>query len=131
MDGVQQAFGVLIVLALLGALVWVLRRKGLLAANTGRRGRYAGLHFEVVQRLPLTPQHSLHLVRLAGHAVLVAVSPGGCTAIDTFEWTEIGAQAASAECHGPSGALRSMLQDTRGGIPPRAGCCATLPENVS
>ncbi len=117
MQGIQQALAVLTVLALLGALVWVLRRRGLLEIAARGRARYRGLPFEVVQRVPLTPQHSLHLVRLAGHAVLVAVSPGGCTAIDTFDWSEIGAPEDSPESRGPSGSLRSRLHETQ----PRAG----------
>ena len=32
--------------------------------------------------LPLTPQHSLHLVSVAGRTLLVAVSPGGCMVVD-------------------------------------------------
>jgi flagellar biogenesis protein FliO len=35
-----------------------------------------------IERLPLTAQHSLHLVRVAGRVILIAVSPGGCSVLD-------------------------------------------------
>jgi flagellar biogenesis protein FliO len=37
---------------------------------------------ELVERLPLSPQHSLHLVRLGETMLLVAASPGGCRLIE-------------------------------------------------
>ena len=37
---------------------------------------------QVIERLPLTPQHSLHLVSVGGRTLLVAVSPVGCTVVD-------------------------------------------------
>lgn len=40
-------------------------------------------HIEVVDRLPLTPQHSIHLVKLKGRWLAVAVSPAGCTVLDS------------------------------------------------
>jgi flagellar biogenesis protein FliO len=39
---------------------------------------------ESIERLPLTPHHSLHLVRVEDRTVLVAVSPGGCSLLDTM-----------------------------------------------
>jgi flagellar biogenesis protein FliO len=41
-----------------------------------------------IERLPLTPQHSLHLVRVAGRTVLIAVSPGGCSLLDRGDFEE-------------------------------------------
>ena len=37
---------------------------------------------ELVERLPLGPQHSLHLVRLGETMLLLAASPGGCRLIE-------------------------------------------------
>ena len=37
---------------------------------------------QAIERLSLTPQHSLHLVSVGGRVLLIAVSPGGCTVLD-------------------------------------------------
>jgi flagellar biogenesis protein FliO len=39
---------------------------------------------EPVEKLMLTPQHALHLVRVAGRDVLVATHPQGCTFIQAM-----------------------------------------------
>ena len=44
----------------------------------------------------LGPQHSLHLVRVAGRALLVATSPAGSSVLESFEW-------ASLETRPPAG----------------------------
>jgi hypothetical protein len=33
--------------------------------------------------LPLTPHHSLHLVRLADRTLLIALSPSGCNLLES------------------------------------------------
>ena len=78
MDFGQQYLAVAAVLALLGAALWWLRRSGYgIAAGCGRTGR----QLEPLDRLALSPQHSLHLVRVGGSVVLLACSPGGCTLV--------------------------------------------------
>jgi flagellar biogenesis protein FliO len=37
----------------------------------------------VIDRLALTPQHSLHLVRLADRTLLVGLSPQGCNLLES------------------------------------------------
>ena len=37
---------------------------------------------QVLERLPLTPQHSLHLVRIDGRTLVVSSGPGGCTVLE-------------------------------------------------
>jgi flagellar biogenesis protein FliO len=84
----QQVFAVFLVLGLLLAALWLLRRKGLATLAPGIRwttAGSAGRKMQVIERLPLTAQHSLHLVSLPGRVIVVAVSPGGCTAIATLE----------------------------------------------
>lgn len=75
---VEQVLAALLVIALLLATIWVLRRKGLAAANPLwlRGGRPRAM--QVVERLQLTAHHSLHLVRLADELVLIGVSPSSC-----------------------------------------------------
>ena len=37
---------------------------------------------QTVECLALSPQHSLHLVNVDGRALLIAVSPGGCSVLN-------------------------------------------------
>ncbi|HLM99427.1 MAG TPA: flagellar biosynthetic protein FliO [Bryobacteraceae bacterium] len=82
---VQQILSVFLVLGLLGGLLWLLRNRGM-AFPRGAARRKAGRHLESIARLPLTPQHSVHLVRVSDHAVLLALSPSGCTLVERVEW---------------------------------------------
>jgi hypothetical protein len=85
METWRQAGAVLVVFALLGASLWVLRRKGaaVFAAGPGRWRKTAGRErsLERVERLALTPQHCLHVVRIGGREVVVATYPSGCTVL--------------------------------------------------
>lgn len=85
----EQILAALFVIGLLLATVWVLRRKGFAAANPlwKRAGRSNSL--QVIEKLPLTAQHSLHLVRLGDELILVGVSPSSCGQITRFK---VGAQ---------------------------------------
>jgi hypothetical protein len=46
-----------------------------------------------VERLALTPQHTLHLVCIHGREVLLATHPQGCSAITTVAERAMGAGA--------------------------------------
>lgn len=76
MELLSQSAAILAVLALLAVTVWLLQRRGLASfpvrAGTARR-------MQVIERLPLTAQHALHLVRIEGKLLIVASAPGGCT----------------------------------------------------
>jgi LPXTG-motif cell wall-anchored protein len=87
MEQFGQLFAVSGILILLGALLYFLRRKCLarFAFKTG--GNAGGRQLQSIERLPLTSQHSLHLVRVYGRTVLIAVSPGGCSVVDGTSWT--------------------------------------------
>jgi flagellar biogenesis protein FliO len=86
MEALQQVLTVLFVLGLLcGTLFW-LRSKGLAKFGVNGLGRRSNRQLEPIERLPLTPQHSLHLVRVAGKVLLIAVSPGGCSVLDGTGW---------------------------------------------
>jgi flagellar biogenesis protein FliO len=43
---------------------------------------------ELIDRVALSPQHSLHLVRLAGKAWIIAAHAGGCTLLASIPWDE-------------------------------------------
>ena len=81
----QQFLAVFLVLGLLVGALWLLRRKGLAKLAIGPvRSMGRARQMEVVERIPLTAQHSLHLVSLAGRLIVVGVSPAGCSRIATF-----------------------------------------------
>jgi flagellar biosynthetic protein FliO len=86
MDFGQQYLGAAFVLGLLGAALWWLRRRGYAAVAPGRR---AGRKMESIERLPLDPQHTLHLVRIGGTALLVACSPAGCVLLQSVPAAQI------------------------------------------
>lgn len=75
-------FGVLLVLGLLAASLWWLRRRGIayFPAMPGRRSGPARL--ESIERLALSPTQSLHMVRIDDRTVVIAVSPSGCHVVN-------------------------------------------------
>ena len=90
MEGIQQAATVAAVLALLGATLWWLRRRGFATLAMGRKP--GGRRLECLERLPLGPQQTLHLVRVGQTALLLASSPTGCALVRSFSAGEIEAQ---------------------------------------
>lgn len=83
MSLIQQSAAITFVLVLLWAALWWLKRTGTV---TGRlRLHDVKREMEIVERLALTPQHSLHLVRMKERSLLVAVHPGGVTVIRKME----------------------------------------------
>ena len=94
MEVFQQFVIVLTVLGLLCGALWALKRKGW--ARTGlRRKRDEGTpRLEVIDRLPLTQHHSLHLVRLADRTLLIGLSPNGCNLLES---AQIAIPAASGQ----------------------------------
>lgn len=72
MEAFREVLSVLIVFLLLGAALWKLRHR------TSKKGR----SLEPVEKIALTPQHALHLIRIEGREILVATHPQGCTLIE-------------------------------------------------
>jgi flagellar biogenesis protein FliO len=96
------ALAIFLVLALLFGLLWLARRKGLAALSLGFRARGGGptaRQMRVVERIPLSGPHSLHLVACGGRLLMVAASPTGCCTLADF-----------AE---PSGEARSAMGGAR------------------
>jgi len=87
MESMRQIMAVSAVLLLLAACLWWLRRKGL--ARYSQRGGARPRALQAVERVILGPQHSLHLVRLAGRGLLVGISPAGCALLESFEWASL------------------------------------------
>jgi flagellar biogenesis protein FliO len=95
MDVLRQVFSVLLVCSLLGAALWALRRGGRISFRSLAGKRVLGNTKSMVamERLALTPQHTLHLVRINGREVLVATHPQGCSVVANAAERAMGAQA--------------------------------------
>jgi len=68
----RQVLSILLVFLLLAAVLWKARRGSFKIMP--KKGRA----LEQIERLALTPQHSLHLVRVQGRELLIATYPQGC-----------------------------------------------------
>ena len=82
MELTEQIVMILAVFALLGGVLWMLKRRGVAAlALSGRRP--GARRLEVLERIPLTPHHALHLVRIADKVVLIGTAPSACALLDS------------------------------------------------
>jgi flagellar biogenesis protein FliO len=91
METIQQAGSVVFVLALLLLTLWWVRRRGLANITGGLPivRKTNARRLESMERLPLGPQHTLHLVRLGAAALLISASPAGCALVHRADWREI------------------------------------------
>lgn len=87
MEAIQQTGAVAAVLALLLLTLWWLRRRGLAGIPLG--GKAVKRRLQSLERLPLGPQHALHLVRLGQSALLISSSPTGCAVLHRSGWEEL------------------------------------------
>jgi flagellar biogenesis protein FliO len=88
MEIVRQVLAVVLVFAALAGALWALRRNGS-AGWRGFRRKQAG-RLEPIERVALSPQHALHLVRFGDRALLVATHAGGCSLLESAVWRECG-----------------------------------------
>jgi flagellar biosynthetic protein FliO len=79
MDVLEQVTAVSVVLLLLCGTLWWLRRRGVAVLTLSGRG--GSRRMECLERLPLGPQHALHLIRLGDTELLVSASATGCSLI--------------------------------------------------
>ncbi len=70
------------VILLLAAFLWGLHRKGWARFSSGCRRPSSGRRLELVERLALAPQHSLHLVRVEDRLLLVGQSASGLSMLE-------------------------------------------------
>ncbi len=82
MELLYQMSAIALVFGLLAAGLWALRRRGLVAGRAIVRGRKSG-RIEAMERLVLSPHHTLHLVRVADRALLIGAHAAGCTLLDS------------------------------------------------
>ncbi|HEX9012061.1 MAG TPA: flagellar biosynthetic protein FliO [Anaerolineaceae bacterium] len=90
MEAIQQMVAVMAVMGLLGAALYCLRGRGWARWNGFNAKTRPGRKMELIERLQVGPQHSLLLVRVADRALVVGLSPGGCTLIERTSWNEAG-----------------------------------------
>ena len=83
MEMIDQLLAIVLVLGLTAGVASWLRRRGVLPAPLPRRT--AGKRLENLERLPLGPQQTLHLVRLGERALLVAATPAGCAVLESVD----------------------------------------------
>jgi flagellar biogenesis protein FliO len=82
MELTEQVAMVLAVFALLGGLLWFAKRRGLASLPILSRRGGNPRRLEVLERIPLTPHHAVHLVRVSDRVVLIATAPSACTLLD-------------------------------------------------
>ena len=78
MDTLQPMAAVVLVLALLGGALFLLRKRGAGSLSFARLSGAGPRRMQVLERLPLGPQHALHIVRVGARAVVVATAPTSC-----------------------------------------------------
>lgn len=80
--------GVFVVFGLLGFVLFALKRGGFMAFRGGLMPKTSGRReLELIDRLSLTPVHSLHLVRAGERTLLIAVGPQSCQCIADMDKT--------------------------------------------
>jgi flagellar biogenesis protein FliO len=83
MESMRQVIAVVLVLGLLGGALYWLRTRGAARLTVKGFGRPAMRQMRSIEQLRLSPQHSLHMVKVGDKVLLVALSPGGCSLIST------------------------------------------------
>lgn len=84
MELIRQILAIGFVFILLASAIWWMRQKGLVLL-AGRGGpKKVARRLELAERLALTPQHSLHLVRIADRTLLVGAHPQGFRLLASF-----------------------------------------------
>ena len=90
---VQQIVAISLVLGLLVGTLTLLRRRGLAQFSPRLRLRSSRpKEIQVIERVSLSPQHSLHLVNVRDDVFLIGTSPSGCNKIACFAASEDGAE---------------------------------------
>jgi flagellar biosynthetic protein FliO len=80
MDVVQQGLALVVVFGILGGAVWLLRSRQLPSIRMRGERR-----MQVVERVSLTPNHTLCLVKVGGRLMMIGTAPSSCHLIETVE----------------------------------------------
>jgi hypothetical protein len=82
MDIIQPLAAICLVMALLGGVLLLLKKRGASSFRLPLMASAAPRRLELVERLALGPQHALHLVRAGDKLVMVTTAPGFCQVAD-------------------------------------------------
>lgn len=88
-DMYRQFLGVLLVLAILVIALYLLKQRGIVRFTGARVLGGADRVVKVIERVPLTAQHTVHLVQIGQRRVLISSSPGSCQLITEISEREI------------------------------------------
>jgi len=88
-DMYRQFLGVLLVLAILVTALYLLKQRGIVRFTGARVTGGADRVVKVIERVPLTAQHTVHLVQIGQRRVLISSSPGSCQLITEISEREI------------------------------------------
>jgi flagellar biogenesis protein FliO len=90
-NGFEEVGPVIAVLGLLFATLWMFKRRGMVSFSGIRLGtlRDRQREMQCMERMQLTPQHSLHLVRIRDRVLVISVAPSGCTLIQDLGAAEV------------------------------------------
>ena len=79
-DWVRVAGSIVLVLLLLGALMWTLRRMKILQTTQGGERK-----LQVLETISVGPRQKIALLRVANHQVLIGMSANQFTALGSWE----------------------------------------------
>jgi flagellar biogenesis protein FliO len=85
LDAIEQAAIIGVVLGVLATALWILQRRGLVRLQGFGVGSRQVRELQLVERLQLTPQHSLCLVRMNNKTLLIGTAPTSCTLLSKGE----------------------------------------------
>jgi len=75
MDFLEPLAAVGFVMALLGAALMLLKKRGMASFHMPRATGGGTRRLEAIERLSLGPNHALHLIQLDGRSILVGTAP--------------------------------------------------------
>jgi flagellar biogenesis protein FliO len=81
MELLQQALALVLVCGLLGTALWFVKTRH----SPGLRLRGVDRKMQVIERVSLTPQHTLCLVKVGERLVMIGTAPSSCQLIQTVE----------------------------------------------
>jgi flagellar biosynthetic protein FliO len=85
MDILQPIAAIVLVIGLLAAALLLLRKRGAVAFRLPSSvGSSRERRLEVLERVALGPQHSVHLVRVGERCVLIGTAPSSCQLLETL-----------------------------------------------
>ena len=77
MEFLQQGLALLAVFGLLGTAIWFLKAR----QNPNLRG---ARRMQIVERIALTPQHTLCLVKVGDRLMMIGTAPSNCQLIESI-----------------------------------------------